>query len=524
MIRTLLRVGGLAALCSACVSTSLPDEGRCGALVIEDVSIVDPEANATRSGQSILLQDGVITRIYDAPSASLGITAKRVDASGLYASPALIDAHVHIFDARDIEMHRLHGVAAIRNMDGWAWHLRLAQKKQSPCAISGFITTGSQHEANGEEAANVVARDIIAEKSAGYDWVKLYDSIDETALKVLAKLKTQDPGIRISGHLPDDLPASGLVQSGVYDDIAHAEELLAAMRYEYGADWREYIPEIAEAMTKHGVSLTTSIETNQSIAEQAKDTDEALAARDVQFAAPLLQAFWRSAFNPYGHIDEEIATRLQKDVSALKELVFGLSRQGVTIWAGTDAPNPINVPGAALHAELSRLVEAGLSPAEALQSAFSRPAEGLFPNARLGKIAEEMAGEFILTRENPLNNVDTLRAPAGLVSAGRYLSADEIDQRKQKLASVYAADLEVIEKFSPASAANILNAIETDESGSANISEDGLTSLVWFYMKMNNFSEARTLSEKLAALYPDSADAQFVLGYIISLEDELAAD
>jgi imidazolonepropionase-like amidohydrolase len=46
-----------------------------------------------------------------------------------------------------------------------------------------------------------------------------------------------------------------------------------------------------------------------------------------------------------------------------------MSRAGVPIVAGTDTLNPYCFPGFSLHDELRLLVEAGLSPMQALQAA-----------------------------------------------------------------------------------------------------------------------------------------------------------
>ena len=47
---------------------------------------------------------------------------------------------------------------------------------------------------------------------------------------------------------------------------------------------------------------------------------------------------------------------------------------GTLILAGSDSPNPGTTPGASLHRELELLVEAGLTPTEALKAATAYPA------------------------------------------------------------------------------------------------------------------------------------------------------
>ena len=65
-----------------------------------------------------------------------------------------------------------------------------------------------------------------------------------------------------------------------------------------------------------------------------------------------------------------------------------LHAAGVVILAGSDAPNTV-AHGTGLHDELRHLVAAGLSPAEALAAATSRPAT-VFRLADRGRIAPGM--------------------------------------------------------------------------------------------------------------------------------------
>ena len=56
------------------------------------------------------------------------------------------------------------------------------------------------------------------------------------------------------------------------------------------------------------------------------------------------------------------------------KVVADMQRSGVKILAGTDLANPFLMPGFSLHDELGLMVQAGLSPAEALQTATINPA------------------------------------------------------------------------------------------------------------------------------------------------------
>src|SRR6202021_3827997 len=62
--------------------------------------------------------------------------------------------------------------------------------------------------------------------------------------------------------------------------------------------------------------------------------------------------------------------------SRAEDNVRRLSEAGVTVLAGTDAPNPGTVFGASLHRELELLVRCGISTAQGLAAAPAHPARG----------------------------------------------------------------------------------------------------------------------------------------------------
>ena len=71
-----------------------------------------------------------------------------------------------------------------------------------------------------------------------------------------------------------------------------------------------------------------------------------------------------------------------------------LARAGVTILAGSDAPNPGTTWGASLHQELQLLVEAGLPAADVLSGATARAASR-FGFADRGRIAPGLRADLV---------------------------------------------------------------------------------------------------------------------------------
>jgi imidazolonepropionase-like amidohydrolase len=99
-----------------------------------------------------------------------------------------------------------------------------------------------------------------------------------------------------------------------------------------------------------------------------------------------------------------------------------LRAAGVTILAGSDACNPGNLPGAGLHLELVKLVEAGLTPGEALRAATSDNARFLGGDAAdFGEIAPGKRADLVLVDGDPLSRIEDLGKISRVILGGTPL-------------------------------------------------------------------------------------------------------
>lgn len=88
---------------------------------------------------------------------------------------------------------------------------------------------------------------------------------------------------------------------------------------------------------------------------------------------------------------------------------------GVTLLAGTDNAGG---PGEGLHRELELLVEAGLTPAEALEAATLSAATILGRQADLGTIEVGKIADLVLLEGNPLEDIGNVRRIATVIQGG----------------------------------------------------------------------------------------------------------
>jgi len=105
-----------------------------------------------------------------------------------------------------------------------------------------------------------------------------------------------------------------------------------------------------------------------------------------------------------------------------------LHAAGVPILAGTDAGNPGTAHGASMHGELALLVQAGLTPTQALTAATAAPAAA-FGLADRGRIAVGQRADLLLVDGDPTRDITATRAIAVVLKNGavveRALRDDE---------------------------------------------------------------------------------------------------
>jgi len=115
----------------------------------------------------------------------------------------------------------------------------------------------------------------------------------------------------------------------------------------------------------------------------------------------------------------------------LRIFTKALSKAGVPLLTGTDSPSiPGMYPGYSEHEDLRTLVEAGLANYEALSAATRVPGEFIHkfvPEApTFGTLKVGMRGDTVLVNRNPLESLEKLRSPKGVLADGRWFSAADL--------------------------------------------------------------------------------------------------
>ena len=119
----------------------------------------------------------------------------------------------------------------------------------------------------------------------------------------------------------------------------------------------------------------------------------------------------------------------------MSRLTLKLHEAKVPLLAASDALGPHGVlPGSSLHEELGLLVQAGLTPYEALRTATVNPAAYLDAEREFGRVVEGFRADLVLLTANPLDDIRHTRTRVGVMKRGRWFPASELETALERLA------------------------------------------------------------------------------------------
>src|SRR5829696_6554077 len=109
--------------------------------------------------------------------------------------------------------------------------------------------------------------------------------------------------------------------------------------------------------------------------------------------------------------------------TAITETMQGM---GVHLMAGTDTGLPYVFPGFSLHDELALLVDAGLTPLQALQAATRNTAQAVGLGDELGTVEVGKLADLVLLEADPLAAITNTTRVAAVVANGRLFEKSEL--------------------------------------------------------------------------------------------------
>lgn len=438
---------------------------------ITNVTVIDAE-NGLRKNQTVVFREDEIVAV--GPAEDMPKTSQSINGTGKYLIPGLWDMHVHLtFDERFTEMmpglFLAYGVTSIRDTGGLlekmlpiVKEMRAAGAVAPRVFFSGPLLDGQHVVYDGQSARSdtgargrpkigvgnadiETARAAVADlKRQGVDFIKIYEMVSPEVFYALVEA-AQKHSLPIAAHIPLSMTAS---EAGPHiDSLEHlrnveldcarnTEELLATRRrildgysggsgYELRASLHELqrMPAI-EVLDETQCEFMLSAMTNTLQVPTARLNASAYISvfdrPDWQQALSQLpesiQSEWRSMPE---WLDQPKHIRFGKFTL---EMIARMHATGVPIAAGTDTPIVYAIPGYSLHNELDVLVQAGLSPIEAIRSATIRPAEFFSLQDKVGTIEPGKWADLVLLNANPLEDISNTRDIDRVISKGKVLT------------------------------------------------------------------------------------------------------
>jgi Amidohydrolase family len=146
-----------------------------------------------------------------------------------------------------------------------------------------------------------------------------------------------------------------------------------------------------------------------------------------RYLSSALRKIWGQGRNERLEYRTEADFTLRREIIQRSlEMVGKMNAAGITILAGTDAAAPNVFPGFSLHEDLQFLVEAGLTPLQALQAATRNPAQFLARGDQ-GTIAAGQRADLVLLDGNPLQDIRNTQQIRAVVLNGKLLERRDLD-------------------------------------------------------------------------------------------------
>jgi Amidohydrolase family len=400
-------------------------------LVLDHVLLVDGTGGAPVSDARIVITGDRITAVGPAATVSAPDDAEHVDLTGRTVLPGLVDAHFHI-DNRPpdtkLALHQLaNGVTAFRDPGQWDEYFTglIARMEAEGLRAPRIHRIGPHIDGPGPTPYpndSVVARDA--------DEARFY------AERAIAQGAT---AIKIYYRLP--LGSAKAVIDVCRDrhviSTAHLELLEAGALFDYGLTGVEHV-------TSLGPSLLPQVERERYrqavLAENAARSDGRYRVfAGIDLDGPDARALWKIIGRRRPFLDPTLAVFerrpgvsddkakpavVEMRAKGFRKMVEATRRAadaGARIVMGGHSGVPFARRGEAPWREIELLVEAGLTPMQAIQAATATGAAFLGRDRDLGTVEPGKLADLIVLRGNPLARISDIRTVERVLAGGSWV-------------------------------------------------------------------------------------------------------
>jgi imidazolonepropionase-like amidohydrolase len=450
-MRTWLWFGLLVCFAQTTNAASPPPKSR---IAFTDVTVIDPGTAAILRHMTVVITGDRIADVDAASKVAIPKDAQVINGAGKFLIPGLWDMHMHLSDATEHAFPLLiaNGVTGVCDMGGdldqidrWRDEIRNGSRIGPRIVRAGPILDGPRTEEgkyrltvnNAEEGR----RAVQTLKQRGVDFIKVYHFLSRNSYFAIAD-EAKKQRIAFAGHVPNGISPQEASEAG-QRRLEHTTVLLQSLislEKKEGRSSKELTAAAFDALLgEKGVALYQTLVKNKTwhtptlVLSRSFLLRPELAAKEDdrrKYIPALTKEHWEKNNPVPKNVSEQDMKERREALQKMFNVVAAMRKAGVPLLAGTDPPTRDVFPGFSLHDELGLLVEAGLSPMDALQSATANPGRCL--GIETGSVGKEKVADLVLLDGDPIADIANTKKVAAVVVAGKLFEKTALDEMLRK--------------------------------------------------------------------------------------------